>query len=191
MNMNEISYRIINTVTEVIGGFFLTVAFIISVFCILNALLILADEYRVVFVRLMRGAGILIAIFGLLLPFRGTVNPIATIISLWWCALFNGFLSNFALLQFIGLDIASWAFWCYYLTNVANEELIFLLKIGDFALFIVLPTVFGLILVSKNASSLDGDYKSVRQNQKMQYQIPLRSIIAKFASWFEKLIPPN
>lgn len=191
MDIHEISFHIINIFTTVVGGFLLLVAFVISIFCVLNALLVFSDEYRTYFVNALRAIGILIAIFGLLLPFRQTVHPFATIIALWWCALFNDFIPYFELFQFIGLDVVSWVFWCYFLSVEENEELIFLLKIGDFAIFVVLPTVFGLVMLSKSTNTLDGDYKSSRKSNKMNNVIPLRSLIGKLASWFRKLIPPN
>lgn len=191
LDVHAISFHIINIFTTVIGGILLTVGFTVSICCVLNALLVFSEEYRTYFVRCLRAIGILIAFTGLLLPFRQTVHPIATLIALWWCALFNDFIPYYELFQFIGLDIVSWVFWCYFLSVEENEELIFLLKMGDFTIFVVLPTVFGLVMLSKSTNTLDSDYKSSRKSNKMNNEIPLRSFIGKLAATFRKLIPPN
>ena len=191
LNYHAVAYQIINLFTTVIGGFWLAAAFIISIFCVLNALLIISDEYRNYFVISLRALGVLIAVFGLLLPFRQKVNPCATVIALYWAALFNDFIPSFQLLHFIGLDIVTWIYWCYFLSTEENEELIFLLKMGDFTVFVVLPTVFGLVMLAKSSNTLDGDYKSSRKSSNIPNAIPLRSFIGKMASFFRNLIPPN
>lgn len=187
----NLAFNILNFITNIVGETALVITLVLSLICTLKALLLLSEEYRVVFVRSMHACGIIIAIYGILLPFRETVHPIATILSLWWGVLFNDLLAYFKIIQFLVLDITSWIFWFYYYSTPDGQESFFMLKIGDWLIFVLAPTLFGLVMLSKHSASLfDGGYKSYGSRHK-EYTLPLNAILTKLSTLLEKIIPPN
>ncbi|OHS94536.1 hypothetical protein TRFO_39308 [Tritrichomonas foetus] len=176
----NLAFMIIKFITSLIGGVFFTFISIISVLCTLNALLSLSDENRIVFKRFAHAIGIIVALFGILLPFRG-INPVPTLLSLWWTAFFFEyyFFTKFPQIQVFLLSVLSISFWVYYM-NTEGVELFFMLKIGDFMIFVIAPIVVGLVMIARGSNNL------IDQTQP---KFPLRAFLAKMAILFKSAFP--
>lgn len=171
-----------NFVILFIGGIF-TVAFIVTgILCSINALIALSIENRIFFQRLCRCVGIALCIFGFLLPFR-QISFFATLLCCYWCALLFQAIKEFQFYQGLGAIITSIIFWSIN----AHHESSLSQNVADMVLFVVLPSVFMLVILSRKGNIL-GDHTGSNMKQPV---IPLETWFAKLANLVKTLIPPT
>lgn len=168
-----------DTVVKVAGGFTTSALAITSFFCTIAGLLAMANENRVAFKRTSRFMGVIIAIFGLLLPFRH-VSIIATILSLWWTVLLFNAVKKYEFYQSMANIILSLSFWIYH-SSKAHSSL--MQTVGDFLVFLILPSIFIIVYLSRGYDRL-----SVQSEGPV---IPLKSLFKKLNELLNKIFPPS
>ena len=177
----NLAFQILNFITTCAGTVLFVIMFVLSILCALRALLSLAEEYRVFFRRFARSIGVLIIIFGLLLPFRN-ISSFPLLLSLWWGSFLFEYVPRFQFVQGMSLIFLSWGYWIYFLTKY-GKDLFFMLKIGDFMVFTVIPTTLALVMLSRGTNVLEG--------KRSGPTFPLSTILNKAELFLKTLIPPG
>ncbi|OHS94504.1 hypothetical protein TRFO_11142 [Tritrichomonas foetus] len=169
--------------TVLIGGTIFILLTITTVFCGIAALLSIAEENRVVFMTSKKIVAFIIATLGLLLPLRG-VSIIGTGITLSFLLSFFDVFKVKNSIAPIASAVCALIFWIVHHHN-SSEYL--LQVIGDFLIFVIIPTIFSLVNLARGAEFLSegdgGDSKSFHFN--------LRSFLSKSYSLLITILPPN
>jgi hypothetical protein len=172
--------RVFDGLVLVLGGIVFFTMIIIGLFCVIAALLGFAAENRLVFRRLSRTVGVLIAILGILLPFR-KVSFIGTILCFEWTAvLFHAF-PKFEFIQGIGALLVNIAFWIIQSRKIKSSWQIF----GDVVVFLILPGTLTLVYLSRGF-----DLLGERPNSGGPV-IPLQKWLSKLGSFISRIIPAS
>lgn len=168
---------LVNALTAAFGGAFFAIVAAAAVLCGLAGLLALADENRVFFVRLSRIVGIVVAAFGLLLPFRG-VHFAATLLAMWWALQLFGAVPKLQIAQYAGCTVASLVFWIAFYRK--EQTALFLQVCGDAAVFVLVPIVLRTVQLSKSNEVLGGGGSGA---------VPLRRALSRIAAWVKRVVP--
>lgn len=143
---------VLNFVVEIVGGG-LTIAFVaIALILALYALQEIAEDSLVFFRKIARLVGVIIAVFGLFLPFRG-ISFLPMALSFWWTSILFEAIPRFSVIQLAVNAVLSIFFWARY---TPNDEYGFFTRIGDWSLFLVLPIGFSLALLSRKSDVFAG-----------------------------------
>ncbi|KAH0788381.1 hypothetical protein GPJ56_007683 [Histomonas meleagridis] len=170
--------QVLNVITGIFGGTFFIVVAIASVFCALAGLLAIANENRILFTRLSKIVAIVIAVFGLFLPFR-KVSAFGTLLAFWWGAQLFGLIPFFELIQGIATFVISLIFWIKY---HSSHKVIFLQTCGDFTIFVIIPTIIKLVQLSRGSETLG-------EKSKSGPRIPLNTFLNKLGAWLKSIVP--
>ena len=153
-----------------------------GILCAINALIKISIENRIFFQRICRLVGVVICVFGFLLPFRH-ISFFATLLCCWWCSLLFQAIKEFQFYQGISAIIISLIFWI----NVTTHEKSLIQNVADSVIFIVLPSVFMLVILSRKGNLL-GDQTGTSNKQPV---IPLESWFSSLGNFVRKAIPPT
>jgi hypothetical protein len=164
-----------------LGGTSLVVLLTSGIVCIVAALLVLASESRLLFQRISRGVGVIVLIFGLLLPFRDSVSRIGTLLCAYWTIVLFHAIPRAEFIQGISAVVLSLIFW----TANAHHEDSLLQIVGDFTVFVILPSVPAVVYLSRGFDVLGEKPRTAGP------VIPLQKWLTKAATLLRKLIPPD
>ncbi|OHT07926.1 hypothetical protein TRFO_05041 [Tritrichomonas foetus] len=173
--------KLFNFIILVAGGSFTTIFAVAGILCSISALIAISIENRIFFQRLCRFVGIVICIFGFLLPFRH-ISLFATALCCWWALLLFQTIKQYQFYQGMAAIALSLIFW----SNNARHENSLAQNVADFVLFVVLPSVFMLVCLSRTGNLL-GDTGS----HSKQPVIPLEAWFAKLGNLVKTIIPPT
>ena len=143
---------VLNFVVEVVGGGLTLVFVAIALILSLYALQEIAEDSLVFFRKISRLVGVVVAVFGLFLPFRG-ISYIPMFLSFWWTSILFEAVPQFSVIQLAVNAVLSICFWARY---SPEDEYGFFTRIGDWSLFLVLPIGFSLALLSRKSDVFGG-----------------------------------
>lgn len=169
--------------TALIGGVLTILLAVTSLLCSLPALLSISEENRFFFERALRTVGIVISLFGLLLPFRH-ISLIGTLICFGWTLLIYNLIPFFQIMQLVILSFASLVFWVIHIYH-SNESA--LQNIPDFVIYVIVPFIFTFVNLSRGSESLSAKDRT----NTPRANIPLRSYTAKCYSYLEQIFPQS
>jgi hypothetical protein len=149
--------------------------------CSLSALLALASESRILYHRTSRCVGILVLVFGILLPFRGPVYKIGTPLCIGWALILFHAVKRAEFIQGVAAIVLNIIFWGVN----ARSEFSLLQICGDFTVFVILPAVFTIVYLSRGFDLLG---EKPRTGGPV---IPLQKLIARSAAALATVIPPE
>jgi len=178
----ELLQPIYHFLVYLFGGAFTFAFFIVSLFCAISALLSLSNENRVFFVRICRGVGVGLSIFGFLLPFRG-ISFFATLLCVWWTSQLFSFVPAFDFIQAAVSTVLTIIFWTK--RAFMNDSSFFEIA-GDITVYVVLPIVFILVKLSRGSDQLTNSRKSDSGPK-----IPLAAWLSFLAKTVSRLFPPQ
>lgn len=179
---SQFATSLFNGLITIAGGIFTIVFSFTGILCAINALIKISIENRLFFQRICRLVGIIVLVFGFLLPFRH-ISLFGTILCCWWCSLLFQAVKEFQFYQGISAIVVSLIFWI----NVTTNEKSLIQNVADSVIFIVLPSVFMLVILSRRGNLL-GDQTGTSNNQPV---IPLESWFSKLGIFVRKVIPPT
>lgn len=139
-------------ITCVCGGTLFIALCVCSVFCGLYLLLSISNENPQLFRTIRKVMSYAFCLFGLFLLFRSLLLPF--LLAVWWLVIINDILPAWRVHQFAVAIVISACYWFWHITTT-NET--FLLKIGDFTIFLVVPFVVVLVQLSQGAETLGGN----------------------------------
>ncbi|KAK8885329.1 hypothetical protein M9Y10_040775 [Tritrichomonas musculus] len=171
-----------NGIIMVAGGAFTVLFSITGILCAINALIKISIENRIFFQRICRLVGVVVCVFGFLLPFRN-ISLFGTLLCCWWCSLLFQAIKEFQFYQGIAAIVVSLIFW----VNITTHEKSLIQNVADSVIFIVLPSVFMLVILSRTGNLL-GDHTGSSNKQPV---IPLESWFSKLGLFVRKVIPPT
>ena len=167
---------LLELVTITVGGSLFVALCVCSVFCGLSALLALSQENPHTFKTIQKVVGGVMLVFGFLLLFRD-ISIAAFILSVWWeVILFEVFPAQ-RVVQWACAMVLSLVFWGQH--TLRTEET-FLLKIGDFTIFLIVPFVVVLVQLSRNVDTLTGQSGQV---------IPLQRVLGMLSEILAQCFP--
>ena len=173
--------KLFNFLILIFGGSFTTVFIAVGILCSISALISISVENRLVFQRLSRLVGVVVGVFGFLLPFRN-ISLLGTLLCCYWTVLLFQAIKKFQFYQGIGAIAASLIFWSvhsHYESSLAQI-------VADFVIFVVLPSVFMLVMLSRT-----GNLLGQSDNGNKQPVIPLEAWFSKLANTVKTVIPPS
>ena len=179
---SEFATSLFNGIIIIAGGIFTLLFSFTGILCAINALIKISIENRLFFQRICRLVGVIICVFGFLLPFRH-VSFFGTILCWWWCSLLFQAVKEFQFYQGIAAIIVTLIFWI----NVTTHEKSLIQNVADSVIFVVLPSVFMLVILSRRGNLL-GDQSGTANRQPV---IPLESWFSKLGVFVRKVIPPT
>ena len=139
-------------ITCVCGGTLFIALCVSSIFCGLYLLLSISNENPQLFRTIRKVMSYAFCLFGLFLLFRSLLLPF--LLAVWWLVIINDILPAWRVHQFAVAIVISACYWFWHITTT-NET--FLLKIGDFTIFLVVPFVVVLVQLSQGAETLGGN----------------------------------
>lgn len=166
---------LLDLITGVVGGTLFLAFVIAAIFCGLSSLLKLSNENRNLFKKISKGCSFVILGFGLLLIFRKLW--FAFFLTVWWFCLMNEIFPTQRLLQ---AGIAVLLSFVYWVRHIAKSRAIFLLNIGDFTLFVILPLVIVVVQLSRGSDQLTGNSGP---------KIPLHNVLGMLSEMLETIFP--
>jgi hypothetical protein len=172
---------LLDFLVAILGGTGLLVLFTTGIMCSLAALLVLASESRLLFQRTSRAVGVLVLVFGLLLPFRESVSSLGTLLCAYWAVVLFHIIHKAEFIQGISAVVLSIVFWTI---NARNENSL-LQIVGDMTVFVILPSVFTVVYLSRGFDLLG---EKPRTGGPV---IPLQKWLMKARGLLGRLIPPE
>lgn len=177
--MGDFMLNLFDFICYVFGSLATILLFTTGIFCSIAALLHFSVYDRVLFKRVCRIVGIVLAVFGFLLPFR-KISFFGTVLCmLWGFYLFDAY-NKYKFYQGIGVLIANTIFWIAYVMKNMKSGL--MQHFGDILVFIILPGVFTTVTLSKQNDSLEN------QNE---IRIPLEAFLTKLGNVVQKAVKSN
>jgi hypothetical protein len=171
--------RVFDNIVLLLGGAVFFLMTIIGLLCITAALLGFAAENRLFFRKLSRSVGVLVAVFGILLPFRD-VSLLGTILCFQWTTvLFHAF-PKFEFIQGIGALVLNIVFWSI---NSARAKFFWQIVL-DILVFVILPGTFTLVYLSRGFDLLGEGPGSGGP------VIPLQKWLTRLGAFLSRIIPP-
>jgi hypothetical protein len=168
-----------------LGGASAIILCVAGILCSLAALVALSTENRTGFQRVSRIVGIVVVVFGFLVSFRVTspghyLSWGAPLLSIYWAVVLFHVLPKGEFWQGMSAILLNIIFWA---CNSANERYLSQI-VCDFTIFVILPSVFTLVYLSRGFSLLEDRPHTGGP------VIPLKKWLAKIAGLVSKLIPP-
>jgi hypothetical protein len=165
----------------IVGGNALILLLIFGIMCSFAALLALASESRALYHRASRCVGVLVLVFGILLPFRGPVYRLGTALCVGWTVILFHAVPRAEFVQGVAAVVLNIIFWA----SNARSESSLVQVCGDFAVFVILSSVFTIVYLSRGFDLLGERPKTGGP------VIPLQKLIARSAALLGQVIPPE
>ena len=176
---SKLAWTIFNIITVSLGSVLTIYLFLAGTICSIYGLIQFSAENRIFFKRLCRIVGVIVVIFGLLLPFRD-ISFVGTLLCFWWGSFLFHLIKKYEFYQGIGSIICNLIFWVYHLKHQQNIS--FLQNAGDIIIFVILPSVFVLVCLTPRNALLDLSEGP---------SIPLDRWISKLGNFISTITTPN
>lgn len=171
---------VLDLLVFVSGGTLFIGLSITSILCGLAGLLTLSDENRPLFKVFSRTISGFMLFFGGMLLFR-PVSILGFVLAVWWALIICEVSVAYRIVQFGFAIILSFIFW---VRQIWYSREFFLVKIGDFSIFVIVPFVVVLVLLSRGSDRLGGV-----NSESASVAIPLRKILGMLAECASMIFP--
>jgi hypothetical protein len=179
--MGKVWKAALDSCIAILGWNVLVLLLLFGVMCSLSGLLALASESRVLYHRASRFIGLLLFLFGILLPFRGPVYKLGTPLCIGWTLILFHAVRKGEFSQGITAIFLNLIFW----TVNAYYEHSLVQILADYTVFLIIPSVFTLVYLSRGFDLLGENPNTGGP------VIPLQKLIAHAGALLVMLLPPE